>query len=187
MADFEVALIARILKADKDAVELIRAVGRAIAIDLVGVAFLTLVWANHPDTRAWGSTQLVRGTRWRRWQRIEHEDSQAVHATDTEIAPANAIPSPPVGAPNASVDRLGKKATLSPKKGATSIPDGQILTFPRATFPNASINATPADNCGEGDHPPQPVLGATALAILPAAIPKPVHRPPVCRGIFEGV
>ena len=57
MADFEVALIARILKADKDAVELIRAVGRAVAIDLVGVAFLTLVWANHPETQALRSTQ----------------------------------------------------------------------------------------------------------------------------------
>jgi hypothetical protein len=62
MADFEVALIARILKADKDAVEPIRAVGRAVAIDLFGVASLTLVWANHPETHALGSTQLVRAT-----------------------------------------------------------------------------------------------------------------------------
>jgi hypothetical protein len=179
MADFEVALIARILKADKDAVELIRAVGRAVAIDLVGVAFLTLVWANHPETQSSGSTPIVRSTRWWRRQRNQHEDARVANATSAEITLADAMPSSPVGVPNASVDPPWKRATLPPKKGATSIPGGQVLTFPRAIFPDASNNATPAvgDNRGEGDQPPQPVLGATALAILPATIPKVVPRP----------
>jgi hypothetical protein len=180
MADFEVALIARILKADKDAVELIRAVGRAIAIDLVGVAFLTLVWANHPETQASGCIPIVRATRWWWWQRRnQREHARVDHATSGERAPANAMPSSPIGAPNASVNRPGKRATLSPKKGATLIPVGQVLTFPRAIIPNASNNATPGvgDSRGEDHQPPQPVLGAAALAILPAPIPKPVHRP----------
>jgi hypothetical protein len=56
---------------------------------------------------------------------------------------------------------------------------GQVLTFPRAIFPNAASNTTSGvgDNCGEDHQPPQPVLGAAALAILPATIPKAVHRP----------
>jgi hypothetical protein len=83
MANFEVVLIARILKADKDAVELIRAIGRAVAIDLVGVAFLTLVWANHPET-AVGSAQLVRAARWWRRRRDQHEHARAGHATSAE-------------------------------------------------------------------------------------------------------
>jgi hypothetical protein len=89
------------------------------------------------------------------------------------------MPSSPVGVANASVDRPGKRATLSPKKGATSIPGGRVLTFPRAIIPNASNNATPGvgDSCGEDHQPPQHVLGAAALAILPAHIPKPVRRP----------
>jgi hypothetical protein len=179
MADFEVALIARILKADKDAVELIRAVGRAVAIDLVGVAFLTLVWANHPETKTSGSTPIVRAARWWRRRRNQHEHAQVGHATSAERAPANAMPSSPVRVPNVSVDPPRKLPTLPTKKDATSIPGGQVLTFPRAIFPNASNNATPGvgDSCGEDHQPPQPVLGAAALAILPAPIPKPVHRP----------
>jgi hypothetical protein len=178
MADFEVALIARILKVDKDAVELIRAVGRAVAIDLVGVAFFTLVWANHPGTQASSSTPIVQAIRWRR-RRNQQEDTQVAHATGAESAPANATPSSAVGVPTKSVDPPRKRAALPPKKGVTSIPGGQVLTFPRAIFPNTSNNATPAagDNCGEGDQPPQPLLGATALAILPSTIPKAVHRP----------
>jgi hypothetical protein len=165
MADFEVTLIARILKADKDAVELIRAVGRAVAIDLVGVAFLTLVWANHPGTQVLGSTQLVRATRWWRRRRNRHEHAQVGHATSVERAPANAMPSSPVRVPNVSVDPPQKLPTRPTKNDATSIPGGQVLTFPRAIFPNTSNNAT------------QPLLGAAALAILPATIPKAVHRP----------
>jgi hypothetical protein len=179
MADFEVALIARILKADKDAVELIRAVGRAVAIDLVGVAFLTLVWANHPGTQSSGSTPIARATRWWWLRSNQHVNAQVANTTNAEMALADAMPSSPVGVPNASVDPPRKRATPPPKKGATFIPGGRVLTFPRAIFPNASTNATPAagDNCGEGDQPPQPLLGATALAILPATIPKAVHRP----------
>jgi hypothetical protein len=152
MATFEVAVIARILKADKDAVELVRAVGRAVAIDLVGVAFLTLVWANHPETQTLGSIQFVRATRWFRRRRNRHEHAQVGHPTSADGAPASAMRSSPVRVPSVPIDPP-RTLTLPTKQGATSIPGGQVLTFPRAIFPNASNNATPrvGDDCREDE------------------------------------
>ena len=143
MANFEVALIVRILKADTDAVELIRAFGRAVAIDLVGVAFITLVWANHPETGASGSTPIVRETRWWRRRKNRHEDPQVTHAADADVASAKATRSSPAGVLLGSPDPPQRLATRRRKKGAASIPGGQVLSFPRAILPNASNNATP--------------------------------------------
>src|SRR5262249_35059497 len=137
MADFEVALIARILKADKDAVELIRAVGRAVAIDLVGVAFLTLVWANHPETGVSGRSLSLRATRpW--WRRNQRKDAQAGSAIGADATSARVAPSSTSGFRPAAAERPRNFATRPPKKGAASVPSAQVLTFPRATLPNGS-------------------------------------------------
>jgi hypothetical protein len=140
MADFEAALIARILKADKDAVELIRAVGRAVAIDLVGVAFLTLVWANHPETGTSGSSRSLRTIpHW--WRRKQRQDPQADGAIGADETSAKAATSSTSGFPPVSADRPRNLATRPPKKGAASLPSARVLTFPRATLPNASNDA----------------------------------------------
>jgi hypothetical protein len=183
MADLEVALIARILKADKDAVELIRAVGRAVAIDLIGVAFLTLVWANHPETGTSGSSRSLRTTR-RWWQRKWRQAAQADSAFGADMTSAKAAPSSTAGFPPLSADRPRNLATRPPKKGATSVPGGQVLTFPRATLPNASNDAKSGDrdNYGEGRQAPHRVIGASAIAIIPPRIEEPIHRPSTLAG-----
>jgi hypothetical protein len=177
IADFEVALIARILKADKDAVELIRAVGRAVAIDLVGVAFLTLVWANHPETGTSGSSRSLRTTR--RWWRKQRQDVQADSAIGADTTSAKATPSSTAGFPPVSAVRPRNLATRPTKKGAASVPSAQVLTFPRATLPNASNDAKSGDrdDYGEGRQAPHHVIGATAIAIIPPRIEEPIHRP----------
>jgi hypothetical protein len=183
MADFEVALIARILKADKDAVELIRAVGRAVAIDLVGVAFLTLVWANHPETETSGSSRSLRTTR-RWWRRKQRQDAQTDSAIGADKTSAKAGPSSTAGFPPVSADRPRNLATRPSKKGAASVPSAQVLTFPRATLPNASNNAKSGDrdDCGEGRQAPHHVIGATAIAIIPPRIEEPIHPPSTLAG-----
>jgi hypothetical protein len=183
MADFEVALIARILKADKDAVELIRAVGRAVAIDLVGVAFLTLVWANHPETGTSGSSRSLRTTR-RWWRRKQRQDVQADSAIGTDKTSAKAAPSSTAGFPPVSADRPRNLATRPPKKGAALVPSAQVLTFPRTTLPNASndVKSGDRDDYGEGRQAPHHVIGATAIAIVPPRIEEPIHRPSTLAG-----
>jgi hypothetical protein len=45
--------------------------------------------------------------------------------------------------------------------------------------PDASNNAKSRDrdNCGKGHQAPRRVIGATAIAILPAPVDEPIHRP----------
>ena len=86
--------------------------------------------------------------------------------------------SSPVRVPNVPVDPR-RTLTLPTKQGTTSSLAVRVLTFPRAIFPNASNDSTPGvgDNCRKDYQPTKPVLGAAALAILPAPISKPVQRP----------
>jgi hypothetical protein len=184
MADFEVALIARILKANKDSVELIRAVGRAIAIDLVGVAFLTLVWANHPETGTSGGSRSLRTAR-RWWRRRQRQDAKADSTFGADMTSAKEAHSSMGDFPPLSPDRPRTPPTRPPRKGAASIPSAQVLTFPRAPLPNASNDAKSGDrdNCGEGGHQaPHHVVGATAIAMIPPRIEDPVHRPSTSAG-----
>jgi len=183
MADFEVSLIARILRADKDSVELIRALGRAVAIDLVGVAFLTLVWANHPETGSSRSSRSLRAAR-RRWRRKDAEADSAFGADMTgKEAPSSTGDYSPL-----SADRPQTLPTRPPRKGAASVPSAHVLTFPRATFPNASSDAKSGDrvNHGEGGQAPHRVIGATAIAMVPPRIEEPVNRPSTLAGDNSG-
>jgi hypothetical protein len=174
-------LIARILKADKDAVELIRAVVRAIAIDLVGVAFLTLVWANHPETS--GSSRSQRAAR-RRWRRKKREEAQVDSNFGADITSAKEAPSSTGDFSPLSADGPRNLPTRPPRKTAASVPSAQVLTFPCATLPNASSDAKSGDrdNHGEAGQAPNRVIGATAIAMIPPRIEEPVHRPSTLAG-----
>jgi hypothetical protein len=75
-------------------------------------------------------------------------------------------------------DRPRNLTTRPPKKDAASVPSAQVLTFPRATLPNASNDAKSGDrdDYGEGRQAPHHVIGATAIAIIPPRIEEPIHR-----------